>query len=250
MLKIKNLHAQVGTNEILKGLNLQVNPGEVHAIMGPNGSGKTTFSNVLAGREGYDVTKGIITLDDVDLLQLSPEERACAGIFLAMQYPVELPGVNNLYFLKTAMNSLRKHRNEPLIDAFDFMQLVKNYLPKVGMDEKFLKRAVNAGFSGGEKKRNEILQMLLLQPKLAILDETDSGLDVDALQIVASGVNTLRDPNRSIIVITHYQRLLNFIEPDFVHILMNGKIIKSGDKSLALEVESNGYADLSTRGAV
>lgn len=242
MLDIKNLHANVGDTQILKGINLEIKPGEVHAIMGPNGSGKTTVSNVLAGREGYTVTDGAITFDNQNLLDLSPEERAVAGVFLAMQYPVELPGVNNLYFLKTALNSLRKQRGEEPLDAFDFMQMVKGYLSDVGMDEKFLKRSVNAGFSGGEKKRNEILQMLLLKPKLAVLDETDSGLDVDALQIVAGGVNKLRDPNRSIIVITHYQRLLNYIEPDFVHVLAHGKIVKSGDKTLAHEIEEKGYA--------
>lgn len=253
MLQIKNLHANVGDVEILKGLNLDVKPGQVHAIMGPNGAGKTTVSNVLAGREGYTVTQGEVTFNGQDLLSLSVEERAVAGLFLAMQYPVELPGVNNLYFLKTAFNSLRKQRGEEPLDAFDFMQMVKRYLPELDMDEKFLKRAVNAGFSGGEKKRNEILQMLLLQPKLAILDETDSGLDVDALQIVASGVNKLRDKNRAFIVITHYQRLLNYIEPDFVHVLADGKIVKSGDKSLALEIEEKGYAAFATddvRGAV
>lgn len=246
MLTIKNLHANVGDVEILKGLNLEIKAGEVHAIMGPNGSGKTTVSNVLAGREGYTITKGEVIFQGQDLLSLSPEERAVAGVFLAMQYPVELPGVNNLYFLKTAVNSLRKQRNEEPLDAFDFMQMVKSYLPELDMDEKFLKRAVNAGFSGGEKKRNEILQMLLLQPKLAILDETDSGLDVDALQIVANGVNKLRNPNRSFIVITHYQRLLNYIEPDFVHVLSNGQIVKSGDKSLAHEIEAKGYAAWAT----
>jgi len=242
MLQIKNLHANVGETNILKGINLSVKPGEVHAIMGPNGSGKTTVSNVLAGREGYHVTDGSVTFGDKDLLSLAPEERAAAGLFLAMQYPVELPGVNNLYFLKTALNSIRKQRGEDPLDAFDFMHLVKSHLSDVGLDETFLKRAVNAGFSGGEKKRNEILQMLLLKPKLAILDETDSGLDVDALQIVASGVNTLRDPNHSIIMITHYQRLLDYIEPDFVHVLANGRIVKSGGKELAHEIEEKGYA--------
>ena len=242
MLEIKNLHAKVGETDILKGIELTVKPGEVHAIMGPNGSGKTTVSNVLAGRDGYEVSAGSATFDGVDLLSLAPEERAVAGLFLAMQYPVELPGVNNLYFLKTALNSIRKQRGEDPLDAFDFMKMVKDHLADVGLDEKFLKRAVNAGFSGGEKKRNEILQMLLLKPKLAILDETDSGLDVDALQIVASGVNKLRDPNRSIIVITHYQRLLNYIEPDYVHVLAHGRIVKSGGKELAHEIEQKGYA--------
>lgn len=242
MLKIENLHANVGDTEILKGLNFQVNPGEVHAIMGPNGSGKTTFSNVIVGRDDYTITKGSIAFEDEDLTQFAIEERAARGIFLAMQYPIEIPGVNNLYFLKTAINSIRKQRGEEPLDAFDFMQMVKGHLKTVGMDEKFLKRSVNTGFSGGEKKRNEILQMLLLQPKLAILDETDSGLDVDALRVVSNGVNSLRDPNRAIIVITHYQRLLNYIEPDFVHVLAKGRIMKTGDKYLSHEIESEGYA--------
>ena len=244
MLIIKNLHATVGETEILKGINLSINPGEVHAIMGPNGSGKTTLSNVLAGRDAYTVTQGEILFFGENIIDLMPEARAALGLFLAMQYPVEIPGVNNSYFLKTALNSIRKQRGESPLDAFEFMQLIKNHLVDVGMDEAFLKRAVNAGFSGGEKKRNEILQMLLLQPKFAILDETDSGLDVDALQIVASGVNRLRDPHRGILLITHYQRLLNYIEPDFVHVLARGKIVKSGDKTLAHEIETNGYAFL------
>ena len=211
--------------------------------MGENGSGKTTLSNVLAGRDGYTVTQGEILFFGKNLLELSIEARAAAGVFLAMQYPVEIPGVNNSYFLKTAFNSIRKTRGELPLDAFEFMQLIKSYLSDVDMDEKFLKRSVNAGFSGGEKKRNEILQMLLLQPKLAICDETDSGLDVDALQVVAKGVNQLRSPDRAILVITHYQRLLNYVEPDFVHVLMNGKIIQSGDKTLAYEIEKNGYSE-------
>lgn len=244
MLEIKSLHATVGETEILKGINLTINPGEVHAIMGPNGSGKTTLSNVLAGRDGYTVTQGEILFFGENILDLTPEARAALGLFLAMQYPVEIPGVNNSYFLKTALNSIRKQRGESPLDAFEFMQLIKNHLADVGMDEAFLKRAVNAGFSGGEKKRNEILQMLLLQPKLAILDETDSGLDVDALQVVAQGVNRLRDSHRGILLITHYQRLLNYIEPDFVHVLARGKIVKSGDKTLAHEIETNGYAFL------
>lgn len=243
MLMIKNLHAKVNDTEILKGIHLTMNAGEVHAIMGPNGSGKTTLSNVLVGRDGYVVTQGEILFFGKNLLDLSIEERARAGIFLAMQYPVEIPGVNNSYFLKTALNSIRKNHGENPVDAFEFMQLIKNYLSDVGMDEKFLKRSVNAGFSGGEKKRNEILQMLLLQPKLAMLDETDSGLDIDALQIVAKGVNQLRSPDRAILLITHYQRLLNYVEPDFVHVLMHGNIIKSGDKNLALEIEKNGYGE-------
>ncbi len=244
MLTIKNLHAKINNTEILKGINLTISPGEVHAIMGPNGSGKTTLSSVLAGRDGYVVTEGEVLFNNHNLFDLSVEQRAIAGIFLAMQYPVEIPGVNNLYFLKTALNSIRKARGENPLDAFDFMKMAQSYLTEVGMDEKFLKRAVNAGFSGGEKKRNEILQMLLLQPKLAILDELDSGLDIDALQIVAKGVNTLRNKERGFLIITHYQRLLNYIEPDFVHILLNGKIVKSGDKKLALEIESGGYGAL------
>lgn len=244
MLNINNLHASVNGTEILKGINLTIRPGEVHAIMGPNGSGKTTLSNVLAGRDGYTITQGEILFLGKNIAELLPEERAALGVFLAMQYPVEIPGVNNSYFLKTALNAIRKARGEDALDAFDFMALIKKHLADVGMDEKFLKRAVNAGFSGGEKKRNEILQMLLLQPKLCILDETDSGLDVDALRIVAGGVNQVRNAERGILLITHYQRLLDYIEPDFVHILMHGKIIKSGDKALALEIEKSGYENL------
>jgi Fe-S cluster assembly ATP-binding protein len=241
MLAINNLQVQVNQTPILKGLNLQVNPGEVHAIMGPNGAGKSTLANTLAGREGYTITAGDILFQQEDIKALAPEERAALGLFLAMQYPVEIPGVNNSYFLKTALNSLRKLRNEEPLDAMDFLNLVKEKMQLLDMDQKFLQRAVNSGFSGGEKKRNEILQMLTLEPKLAILDETDSGLDIDALQIVAKGVNALRDPARAIVVVTHYQRLLNYIEPDIVHVLMDGKIVKSGDKSLALELESKGY---------
>ncbi|MCX7120987.1 MAG: Fe-S cluster assembly ATPase SufC [Gammaproteobacteria bacterium] len=244
MLTINNLHAKIGTTEILKGIDLTVNAGEVHAIMGPNGSGKTTLSNILAGRDGYAVTSGEIVFNGKNLLDLSIEERAAEGVFLAMQYPVEIPGVNNSYFLKAALNAIRKARGESPLDAFEFMAIIKSYLGDVGMDEKFLKRAVNAGFSGGEKKRNEILQMLLLQPKLAICDETDSGLDVDALQVVAKGVNQLRSPDKAILLITHYQRLLNYVEPDFVHILMNGKIVRSGGKELAHEIEKSGYAEI------
>ena len=244
MLTIKNLHASVGEVTILNGINLTINAGEVHAIMGPNGSGKTTLSNVLAGRDGYTVTQGDIFFQDENILPLSPEARAVRGLFLAMQYPVEIPGVNNSYFLKTALNSIRQARGDSPLDAFEFMQLAKEELATVNMDDAFLKRAVNAGFSGGEKKRNEILQMLLLKPTLAILDETDSGLDVDALQIVAKGVNRLKDQHRSILLITHYQRLLNYIEPDFVHVLARGKIVRSGDKTLAHEIEKNGYAFL------
>lgn len=242
MLSIKNLHVNVENHEILKGIDLEVKPGEVHAIMGPNGSGKSSLANTLAGREAYQVAQGAANLLGEDLLSLDPEARAALGLFLAFQYPVEIPGVNNLYFLKMAFNSLRKQRGEAELDAFDFMQLVKSKMQQVKMDEKFLKRGVNEGFSGGEKKRNEILQLLLLEPKLAILDETDSGLDIDALQIVASGVNQSRSPERAFIVVTHYQRLLNYIEPDVVHVLANGKIIESGDRHLALEIEKRGYA--------
>jgi len=241
MLTIENLHANVGETEILKGINLTIKPGEVHAIMGPNGSGKSTLSNVLAGRDDYSVTQGQAAFNDVNLLDLSPEERAAAGVFLAFQYPVEIPGVNNSYFLKMALNSLRKQQGLEELDAYDFMQLIKEKIKVVDMDDKFLQRSVNEGFSGGEKKRNEVLQMLMLEPKLAILDETDSGLDIDALQIVARGVNTLRSQERSILMVTHYQRLLDYIEPDFVHVLAGGKIIKSGDKTLAHELEKKGY---------
>lgn len=247
MLEINNLHVNVNNTEILKGIHLKINAGEVHAIMGPNGSGKTTLSSVLAGRDGYTVTRGDILFRGKNLLALSPEARAVAGVFLAMQYPVEIPGVNNLYFLKTAVNSIRKQRGENPLDAFDFMQMIKTYLEEVGMDEKFLKRSVNAGFSGGEKKRNEILQMLLLNPRLAILDETDSGLDIDALQIVAKGVNRMRHPDHTILMITHYQRLLNYVEPDVVHVLLDGKIAQSGGKSLAIDIEKKGYAFLEAK---
>jgi Fe-S cluster assembly ATP-binding protein len=242
MLNIKNLHASIGNEkEILKGLNLKIKPGEVHAIMGPNGSGKSTMANVLAGKEDYEVSEGSIEFLGEDLLALSPEERAAKGLFLAFQYPVEVPGVNNMFFLKTALNSIRKKRGEPELDAFDFMTKVKGLLKELDMDESFLKRSVNTGFSGGEKKRNEMLQMLVLQPTLTILDETDSGLDIDALQVVAKGVNSLRSPGRSMIVVTHYQRLLDYIVPDFVHVLSDGKLVKSGGKELALELEKKGY---------
>ena len=243
MLEIKNLHARIAEDgtEIIRGLNLTVKNGEVAAIMGPNGAGKSTLANVLSGRDGYSVTDGEVLFEGEDLLELSPEERAAKGLFLAFQYPVEIPGVNNSYFLRTALNSIRKQRGEEELDAMDFLALVKSKLKHVGMDEAFLSRFVNLGFSGGEKKRNEILQMLVLEPKLAILDETDSGLDIDALQVVASGVNELRAEDKAIVVITHYQRLLDYIVPDFVHVLSDGKIIKSGDKSLALELEEKGY---------
>lgn len=241
MLTIKNLHANIGGQEILKGINLTINPGEVHAVMGPNGSGKSTLANVLAGNNNYQVTQGEINFLGIDLLALPSHERAAVGLFLAFQYPVEIPGVNNLYFLKAAYNSIRKYHNQPEMDAFDFMTLVKERSKIVQMAENFLQREVNVGFSGGEKKRNEILQMLVLQPKLAILDETDSGLDIDALQIVAHGVNSMRSKERSFLLVTHYQRLLDYITPDYVHVLAHGKIVRSGGKELALELEEKGY---------
>lgn len=241
MLNIKDLHAKVEDKEILKGLNFSVKAGEVHAIMGPNGSGKSTLANVLAGRNGYDVTKGSVEYDGKDLLELSPEERAWAGVFLAFQYPVEIPGVNNVYLLKAAVNAIRKSRGEQELDAVEFLSLVKEKMKLVKMKEDLLNRSVNEGFSGGEKKRNEIFQMAVLEPKLAILDETDSGLDIDALKIVSEGVNSLRNEERSIILVTHYQRLLDYIKPDYVHVLSNGKIIKSGGPELALELEEKGY---------
>ena len=241
MLSIKDLHVNVGDKEILKGISLQVNAGEVHAVMGPNGSGKSTLSQVLAGREGYTVTKGSITFNGKNLLDWSPEERAREGVFLALQYPVEIPGVNNVYLLKAGLNAIRKHRGQPELDAFEFLTLIKDKMKLMQMDESFLSRGVNEGFSGGEKKRNEILQMSVLQPALALLDETDSGLDIDALRVVANGVNNLRSKERAIVMVTHYQRLLDYITPDFVHVLAGGKILKSGDKSLALELEKRGY---------
>lgn len=246
MLTISQLQAGVDGKSILQGVDLVINPGEVHAIMGPNGSGKSTLANVLAGRPGYSVLGGQADFHDQNILELSPEERAQAGLFLGFQYPVEIPGVNNLYFLKTAFNSIRLARGETELDAFDFMQYVKEKTKLLGMDEAYLQRALNEGFSGGEKKRNEILQMLVLNPQLAILDEIDSGLDIDALQTVASGVNHLRDENNAVLLVTHYQRLLDYITPDFVHVLVNGKIVKSGDKSLALELEEKGYGWLMT----
>ena len=241
MLEIKNLHARVGKNEILKGIDLKVGTGEVHAIMGPNGSGKSTLAGVLAGRPEYAVTEGTVLIDGRDLLEMDPETRAREGLFLAFQYPVELPGVNNAYFLKAALNAVRKHRGEPELDAMDFMALVRDRMKLLEIEPAMLNRPVNEGFSGGEKKRNEIFQMAVLEPRLAILDETDSGLDIDALKIVASGVNALRSPERSMIVVTHYQRLLNYIVPDFVHVLSEGRIVKSGGKELALELEDKGY---------
>jgi Fe-S cluster assembly ATP-binding protein len=241
MLTIKNLHAKVGDKEILRGIDLQVNAGEVHAIMGPNGSGKTTLAQVLAGRELYAVTGGTVTFEGKDLLDLSPEERAREGIFLAFQYPVEIPGVSNTYFLRAALNAIRKHRGLEEYDAMDFLTHVRGKMKRLDMDESLMSRSVNEGFSGGEKKRNEIFQMAVLEPKLSILDETDSGLDIDALRLVATGVNTLRAPDRATIVVTHYQRLLTYIVPDFVHVLSAGRIVKSGGKELALELEDKGY---------
>ena len=242
MLSIKNLQVNVEGKPILKGIDLEVKAGEVHAIMGPNGSGKSTLANVLAGREGYEVVGGSITYQGKDLLALAPEERAREGVFLAFQYPVEVPGVSNIYLLKAALNAVRKHQGKSELDAMDFLTLVREKLKLVEMKEEFMYRAVNEGFSGGEKKRNEILQMAILEPKLAVLDETDSGLDIDALKVVANGVNTLRSPERATILVTHYQRLLDYIVPDRVHVLAHGNIVKSGDKSLALELERQGYA--------
>lgn len=242
MLVIKNLHARVGGNQILNGINLKVNAGEVHAIMGPNGSGKSTLANVLAGRSAYEVTEGSVSYLGQDLLEMAPEERAREGVFMAFQYPVEIPGVNNTYFLKAALNAIRKHRGEDQLDAMDFLALTREKMNVLHIDESLLKRPVNEGFSGGEKKRNEIFQMAVLEPKLAILDETDSGLDIDALRVVAEGVNALRSPDRAIIVVTHYQRLLDYIVPDFVHVLSEGRIVKSGGKELALDLEEKGYA--------
>ena len=242
MLEIRNLHARVGDNEILRGLDLTVKAGEVHAIMGPNGSGKSTLAHVLAGRPGYTVTAGEVLFRGKDLLALAPEERAREGVFLAFQYPVEIPGVSNVYFLKAATNAIRKHRGLPELDAMEFLQFVKEKAKFVELDEELTRRAVNEGFSGGEKKRNEIFQMAVLEPALAVLDETDSGLDIDALRIVAGGVNRLRNPERAMIVVTHYQRLLNYIVPDFVHVLVDGTIVTSGGKEMALELEQKGYA--------
>ncbi len=241
MLQIRNLHVSAAGHEILRGIDLTVNTGEVHAIMGPNGSGKSTLAQVLAGREDYEITAGEVRYEGNDLLQMAPEDRAREGIFLAFQYPVEIPGVSTTYFLRSAVNAIRKHRGLEELDAMDFLGLLKEKMSLVEMEQALLNRPINEGFSGGEKKRNEILQMAILDPKLAILDETDSGLDIDALKIVANGVNGLRGPDRAMIVITHYQRLLNYIVPDFVHVLVDGRIVKSGDKQLALELEQKGY---------
>ena len=241
MLEIRELHATVGGAEILNGLSLGVGAGEVHAIMGPNGSGKSTLAQVIAGHEDYVVTGGTVEYCGEDLLELAPEERARRGIFLGFQYPVEIPGVNNAYLLKAAMNAKRKHAGQVEVDAFEFLQLAREKMQQLGMDPAFLNRGVNEGFSGGEKKRNEILQMAMLEPTLAVLDETDSGLDIDALKAVANGVNAMRDPQRAIVVVTHYQRLLEYVEPDFVHVLSDGRIARTGDKTLALELEQRGY---------
>ena len=241
MIKIENLHVEVEGTQILKGINLEVKAGETHAIMGPNGSGKSTLAQVLAGHEDYEVTKGKVEYLKKDLLEMDVDERACEGVFLAFQYPVELPGVNNTYFLKSALNAQRKYRGEKEIDAMEFMDLIGDKIKLLNLKDSLLKRPVNEGFSGGEKKRNEIFQMAVLEPKLALLDETDSGLDIDALRVVAEGVNTMRSNKNAIIIVTHYQRLLNYIVPDFVHVLVDGKIISSGDKNLALELEEKGY---------
>ncbi|MFM8281254.1 MAG: Fe-S cluster assembly ATPase SufC [Bacteroidota bacterium] len=241
MLNISNLHAQIDDKPILRGINLSVNPGEIHAIMGPNGSGKSTLASILAGREDYTITEGTIEFNGKNVLELAPEERAGEGLFLAFQYPVEIPGVSTANFLKTALNEIRKYRNQETLDAMDFLSLMKEKASLVELDSSFLQRSLNEGFSGGEKKRNEIFQMAMLEPLLSILDETDSGLDIDALRIVANGVNALRTKSNSTIVITHYQRLLNYIVPDFVHVLYKGKIVMTGDKELALDLEAKGY---------
>jgi len=242
MIKIENLNVSIENKEILNGINLAVNPGELHVVMGRNGTGKSTLANVLVGKEKYKVTGGSVNFDGKNLLEMSPEDRACAGLFLSFQYPVAIPGVNNMYFLKAAVNAVRKSRGEEEIDAVDFLSMIREKLKIVDLDESFIHRPVNDGFSGGEKKRNEILQMIALEPKLSILDETDSGLDIDALKIVAQGVNDYRSPDRSFILITHYQRILNYMKPDFVHVLMNGRIVKSGTMELAKELEEKGYS--------
>ncbi|HET9033080.1 MAG TPA: Fe-S cluster assembly ATPase SufC [Dokdonella sp.] len=247
MLKIENLHVRIAGKDILTGLDLEVKAGEVHAIMGPNGAGKSTLGNVLAGREGYEVTQGSIEFNGKNLLELEPEERAAEGVFLAFQYPVEIPGVNNTYFLRAALNAQRKRRGEKELDSMQFLKRVREKLAVLHLKDELLHRAVNEGFSGGEKKRNEIFQMALLEPKLAVLDETDSGLDIDAMKLVADGVNAMRDPSRAFVVITHYQRLLDYIVPDFVHVLADGHIVESGDKSLALKLEEHGYSWIAER---
>jgi Fe-S cluster assembly ATP-binding protein len=244
MLSVRSLHASIAGKEILRGIDLEVRPGEVHAIMGPNGSGKSTLAQVLSGRDLYQVTEGEVLYDGKNLLELNPEDRARSGIFMAFQYPVEIPGVSNLYFLKAALNAGRKYRGEEELDAMDFLNLVRDKMTLMEMDQALMNRAVNAGFSGGEKKRNEIFQMAVLEPRMAILDETDSGLDIDALKIVAAGVNSLRSKERSMLVVTHYQRLLNYIVPDYVHVLAEGRIVKSGGKELALELEESGYVGI------
>ncbi|GIV02630.1 MAG: Fe-S cluster assembly ATPase SufC [Armatimonadetes bacterium] len=249
MLTVKNLHARVEDKEILHGVDLQVNAGEVHAIMGPNGSGKSTLAQVLAGKEDYEVTEGEALLDGEDLLDLDPEERAAKGVFLAFQYPVQIPGVSNAYFLRSALNAIRKARGEAEVDPMEFMKTLREKAAKVGMDDAMIQRGVNEGFSGGEKKRNEIFQMMMLEPRLCILDETDSGLDIDALRIVADGVNSMRSPDRAFLVVTHYQRLLNYIVPDYVHVMVGGRIVKSGGRELALELEEKGYAQFEKEGA-
>ncbi len=244
MLRITNLHARVEEKEILKGLTLTVNAGEVHAIMGPNGSGKSTLASVIAGRAGYEVTAGTVELEGHDVLDMDPEERAAAGVFLAFQYPVEIPGVSNTYFLRAALNNLRKHRGQPELSMSEFMKHIRSRVEMMELPQSLLSRSVNEGFSGGEKKRNEIFQLTVLEPKLAVLDETDSGLDIDALKTVAHGVNSMRSPDRSFLIVTHYQRLLNYITPDFVHVLMDGRIVRSGGAELALEIEEKGYGDM------
>ena len=244
LLEIKNLHVNVNDNEILKGIDLKVNPGEVHSIMGPNGSGKSTLAQVLARRESYNVTAGSITYGGKDLLEMKAEDAACEGVFLAFQYPVEIPGISNAYFLRSALNAVRKYHGLDEMDAMDFLPMLREKLKLLEMDERAMNRSVNEGFSGGEKKRNEILQMEILQPRLAVLDETDSGLDIDALKIVAKGVNAMRSPERAFVVVTHYQRLLNYIVPDYVHVLMNGRIVRSGGPELALELEESGYSEM------
>jgi Fe-S cluster assembly ATP-binding protein len=244
MLNISNLHAKIDEKEILKGINLQVNAGEVHAIMGPNGSGKSTLASILAGKSDYEVTEGSVTFEGEDLLELDPEERAAEGLFLAFQYPVEIPGVTNTYFLRTALNNIRKHRGQPELTMSEFTKHIKSKVEMMELPASLLSRSVNEGFSGGEKKRNEIFQMAVLEPKLCVLDETDSGLDIDALKIVSGGVNALRSPERAVLLITHYQRLLDYIKPDFVHVLMGGRIVKSGGAELALDLEANGYANI------